>query len=121
MKDNKTCAVCYSGYHYCPNCRDDKDKPTWMFVFCSENCHDIYMTTSAYANKKITAKEAKDKLDKLDISKYDNFGESYKTIVSEINDATKVVKKSTAKAVSKKENVFVNDSTEETDGKVDVE
>lgn len=124
MKNNKTCAVCHGEYLYCPNCKKDENKPTWMFVFCSENCRDIYETTSAYGRKDITAKEAKNRLDKLDISKLDNFGESYKKVISEIDEATKVVKeKKVVKTINlnKKEGNLVNDSTEKEGGKIDVE
>ena len=92
-------------------------------MFCSDNCHDIYEVAHDYAEKKITAKEAKEKLDKLDISKYDNFGESYKKIISEINEATKVKeKKVTVKSISsKKEDVFVKDPVDEINKGLDIE
>lgn len=125
LKENKICAVCHSKYLYCPVCKKDEDKPIWMFVFCSENCHDIYKTTSAYGRKEMTTKEAKDKLDRLDLSKLDNFGESYKNIISEINEATKVVKeKKVAKAtnINKKEGILEDVSTgKEECGNLDVE
>lgn len=123
MKHNKICSVCHSSYSYCPSCREDQKKPTWMFTFCSENCHDIYEATYAYASKKITAKEAKEKLDKLDISKYDNFGESYKKVISEINEVIKVKdKKNVAKPISsKKEESFVKDPVADISKDLDVE
>lgn len=121
LKNNKTCAVCHGEYSYCPNCKKDENKPTWMFVFCSENCHDIYKITSAYGRKDIIAKEAKDRLDKLDLSKLANFGESYKKVISEIDEATKVKKVVKATNINKKEGNLVNDSTEEEGGKIDVE
>lgn len=85
MSKEKICAVCYKPYEYCPVCGKDKDKPTWMFTFCSENCHDIYLTTSSYANHKLTANKAKSKLDKLDLSGLDNFGGSYQKVIADIN------------------------------------
>lgn len=86
MSKEKICAVCYKPYEYCPVCGKDKDKPTWMFTFCSENCHDIYLTTSSYANHKFTANKAKNKLDKLDLSGLNNFGGSYQNIIADINE-----------------------------------
>ena len=86
MSKEKICAVCYKPYEYCPVCGKDKDKPTWMFTFCSENCHDIYLTTSSYANHKLTANKAKNKLDKLDLSGLNNFGGSYQNIIADINE-----------------------------------
>lgn len=86
MSKEKICAVCYKPYEYCPVCGKDKDKPTWMFTFCSENCHDIYLITSSYANHKLTANKAKNKLDKLDLSGLNNFGGSYQNIIADINE-----------------------------------
>lgn len=85
MSKEKICAVCYKPYEYCPVCGKDKDKPTWMFTFCSENCHDIYLITSSYANHKLTANKAKNRLDKLDLSGLDNFGGSYQNVIADIN------------------------------------
>ena len=56
-----------------------------MFTFCSENCHDIYLTTSSYANHKLTANKAKNKLDKLDLSGLNDFGGSYQNVIADIN------------------------------------
>ena len=87
----RTCSVCRSPYSYCPHCGEDKLKPTWYFSFCGENCKDIYNVTAKYENGQIDANGAKVKLDKLDLSKLDKFGVSYKTSIEKINSATVVV------------------------------
>lgn len=103
MKGNKICATCHSEYDFCPKCNKDKDKPLWYFTFCSQNCHDIYETTSSFENGNINADEAKMKLDNLNLSKLDNFGESYKKSIDKIMSS-----------ISDKEDVFVeNIVTEE--------
>jgi endogenous inhibitor of DNA gyrase (YacG/DUF329 family) len=86
MADSKsrTCALCRKSYSFCPRCPQDADKPTYFFTFCSENCKDIYHTTSAFENGTITADEATAQLDKLDLSKLDSFGESYKSSIAKI-------------------------------------
>jgi endogenous inhibitor of DNA gyrase (YacG/DUF329 family) len=86
MADSKSraCALCRKAYSFCPRCPQDADKPTYFFTFCSENCKDIYHTTSAFENGTITADEAKAQLDKLDLSKLDSFGESYKSSITKI-------------------------------------
>lgn len=48
----------------------------------------IYDITSKYENGQISASESKMELDKLDLSKLDKFGESYKTSIEKINSAT---------------------------------
>ena len=98
MKGNKICATCHSNYDFCPKCNKDKDKPLWYFTFCSQNCHDIYEITSSFENGKIDADEAKLKLNNLNLSKLDNFGESYKKSIDKIMSS-----------VSIKEDTFVED------------
>lgn len=90
MKGNKICATCRSNYDFCPKCNKDKDKPLWYFTFCSQNCHDIYETTSSFENGKINADEAKSKLDNLNLSKLDNFGESYKKSIDKIMSSVSI-------------------------------
>ena len=81
----RTCSVCRNPYSYCPHCGEDKLKPTWYFSFCGENCKDIYDVTAKYENGQIDANGAKVKLDKLDLSKLDKFGTSYKASIEKIN------------------------------------
>lgn len=58
----------------------------WYFTFCSENCKDIYDTTSKYDDKRITSKQAHEKLNKLNLSRFKYFGDSYKKIINEIEN-----------------------------------
>lgn len=87
----RICSVCRNPYSYCPHCGEDKLKPTWYFSFCGGNCKDIYDITAKYENGQIDANGAKVKLDKLDLSKLDKFGVSYKASIEKINSATVVV------------------------------
>ena len=98
MKGEKICSTCRCSYNFCPKCDKDKDKPLWYFTFCSQNCHDIYETTSSFENGKIDANEAKLRLNNLNLSKLDNFGESYKKSINKIMSS-----------VSVKENVITED------------
>ena len=90
MKGEKICATCRSNYDFCPKCNKDKDKPLWYFTFCSQNCHDIYEITSSFENGNINADEAKLQLDNLNLSKLDNFGESYKKSIDKIMSSASV-------------------------------
>ena len=86
-KGLRTCCVCHQEHMYCPVCNpEDRNKPTWYFAYCSENCKDIYAVTSNYEDEKITADEAKAQLDKLDLSHIANFGESYQKAIMKINE-----------------------------------
>lgn len=80
----RTCSCCKSSYEFCPRCPEDEKKELWYFAFCSSNCHDIYDITSKFESGNITAIEAKSQLEKLDLSKLDNFGTSYKSSIERI-------------------------------------
>lgn len=81
---NRTCVICSKKYRYCPTCSEDIKKPTWMGVFCGDNCHDIYTAIVEYRDKKITKNEAFVKLQKLDTSCYDALSEGTKKLYDEI-------------------------------------
>mgnify|MGYP007010799836 CR=1 FL=1 len=94
MGKERICSVCKCTYKYCPSCKDDAKKPTWLFAFCSENCRNIYNITSDFENKQITGIEAKDKLEKLDLNRKEYFGESYKNSIASIMKAkTPIIKR----------------------------
>lgn len=97
----RTCSVCRKTYKYCPKCREYESLPTWMFAFCSENCKNIYITTSDYEDRHITADEAKKQLDKFDLSMIDNFGTSYQNTINDINKKVTSIK--IAKSIKKNE------------------
>lgn len=80
----RRCSVCGNEYRFCNRCPEDKDKPNWYFAFCSSNCKDIYDITSKFENGQIINSEAKTQLEKLDLSKLDNFGTSYKSSINKI-------------------------------------
>ena len=63
-KNNRTCIICGQDYRYCSACGEDAGKPTWYFIFDSENCHDIYETCVAYRDKEIDQKEAYERISK---------------------------------------------------------
>ena len=100
----------------------DKSKPTWYFCWCSDNCHEIDRIASAYEDGRITDIEAKEKLSKLDLSKKDNFGESYQKSIASI------MKAQVKKTINKKEKkqimnllkmILLRKSKEKTDGNVE--
>ena len=82
--NNKSCIICKTGYHYCPNCGSDSGKPSWYHIFDSQNCHDIYEICTQYRDKVINAETAYNLISKLDLSKLDNFAEGTKLQIKEI-------------------------------------
>ena len=115
-RDIRTCVLCKQNYSYCPVCNpEDRLKPTWYFCYCSDNCHDIDSIASAYEDGRITDTEAKEKLEKLDLSRKEYFGESYKnSIASIIKAKTQVIKKENKKTEVKsvKKNIVTKGENE---------
>lgn len=108
----RTCCVCRKEHLFCPQCRpEDRNKPTWYFAYCSENCKNIYAVTSDYEGKKISADEAKIQLDKLDLSHIANFGESYQKAIMKINENATPVEK-VAEVIKEDDAVISDESTD---------
>lgn len=82
----RTCVVCGDKYNYCPNCSRDAGKPTWMFILCSETCHNVYEILNKRGFKEITDLETKKLLSDLDIKGKKFFPE----IQSQIDEVFKV-------------------------------
>lgn len=89
-RKERTCCVCRDKYKFCNLCGEDRDKPLWYFTFCSENCHDIYKITSEFENGNISDLDAKEQLKKMDLSKKENFGESYQKSIKKIMKAKSI-------------------------------
>lgn len=61
MRGDRKCIVDAKNYNYCPHCKDNPNE-TWRFLFCSENCRDIYHTLEDWVAKKITSDVAREQL-----------------------------------------------------------
>lgn len=108
----RTCCVCRKDHLFCPQCRpEDRNKPTWYFAYCSENCKDIYAATSDYENGNISADDAKKQLDKLDLSQIANFGESYQKAIMKINENITQVEK-VEDVIKEDESVISDENTD---------
>lgn len=65
-KTNRICLTCGKAYSYCPNCTEDELKPTWMALYDTENCREIFNTLTEYNAGIITAKVADERISKCD-------------------------------------------------------
>lgn len=83
-KNNKQCVCCGQRYTYCSNCRDFDHLPAWMAIFHDVNCKEIFNTIASYNNKHITKEQAKDTLDKCDLSNKDMLKQSLQDKINEI-------------------------------------
>ena len=108
----RKCSCCLNQYEYCPKCQKDSNKEPWHFTFCSKNCKDIYTVTSQFENGQIDTQTAKEQLEKLDLSKKDTFGTSYKNSIEKIMNSNSAIPKVFTTEVDKESIDEVSDETE---------
>lgn len=89
-KLNRTCGICKTKYSYCPTCAADAHKPTWMAVFCSENCREIYNVLDDCRYRSLSKKEAYERLSVVDLSCTDKLPGYFKETLDEILEEEKV-------------------------------
>lgn len=106
-RGERTCAVCGKKYHYCNSCNhtDEKlRKETWRNIYCSENCRSIFKILSDHAFKHIDDKQAKERLEKCDLSKANSFREDLRNQIKMIQAvATSIIKEEVKKPEAKQE------------------
>ena len=83
-RKTRICTICRKNYKFCPSCSVDAHKPTWMFIFCCENCRTIYNTINDYRYKLLSKEEAKANLQALDLSCMDKLIPDFRQLVDEI-------------------------------------
>ena len=83
MAHERICVVDNKPYRYCGRCGKYEPRNGGE-MFCSDNCRDIFSVCSKYVTKKITATEAKELLDKLDLSNIEHFQKALKADVANI-------------------------------------
>lgn len=69
----RECLLCGVKYEYCPTCSQDKMKPTWMSEFHDENCKNIFDIATRFNMQLLTKEEAKEAMEKCDLSNKENF------------------------------------------------
>lgn len=84
MANNRVCGICKKSYKYCPSCAADAHRPTWMAVFCSENCREIYNVLDDCRYRSLSKKEAFDRLSVVDLSCTDKLPGYFKETLEEI-------------------------------------
>ncbi len=74
-------------YKYCPQCGRDNPEETWRFLFCSENCRDVYRVFEAFAEKKIDAVTAEQRLNELTVPRDEYLQPSLRDNLRDIREA----------------------------------
>lgn len=90
-RNNRKCICCSAEYRYCNSCSEDKLKESWYTIYHNENCRNIYNIISSYLSGRITKEEAKEKLDKCDLSYKDKLKDKMVEIINKIYEMDKKV------------------------------
>lgn len=69
----RTCFCCGKAYHYCPHCDVDRNKPSWYFIFDSDNCRKVFDACQRYSTGECNAEQTRQKLDKCDLTNKSDF------------------------------------------------
>lgn len=86
-KYTRTCAACLKKYQYCAHCGEYNPREPWRYLFCSEECREIFHACSDYNQGNLSAKDAKEILKRHDIppddSLHPKLGETIRRIYNE--------------------------------------
>lgn len=62
MSKKRKCLMCETEYEYCPYCWEYERQPKWRTLFDRSECQDVYYIISDWLGKRLTQKEAREKL-----------------------------------------------------------
>lgn len=88
-KNNKICVCCTKAYSYCPHCSADDSKPSWMNMFCSEDCKNLFQAATDYYAGELTKEKAKEIVKNADLSNKSNFKTSIVKFINELTEEDK--------------------------------
>ena len=76
--------MCGTAYRYCPQCQEDKYKPSWMNTFCSEDCMMLFKTLNSHTFCQITTSEARDVIARIKLPDMNSLRESSQRHIEDI-------------------------------------
>lgn len=100
MKFERKCSICGKSYSYCPNCSDFDYLPRWMELFCSENCHELYLLINRFYTKHSTREDTLKELNGLDLSRYEYYPIGIKRAIKGIKNEKVISKNQVADSAS---------------------
>ena len=90
-KINAHCIVCGNGYHMCLSCKDYAKTHPWQTYTDTAECYMIHQIIHGYVIGVYTKKEARQKLQNVDLSNIDNFTELAKKDLKEILEDENII------------------------------
>ena len=82
--NNRKCICCSTEYRYCNTCAEDKTKPAWYAIYCSENCKKLFQAVSGYLANAVSFEETKRRFDDCDLSYKNKLKDSFIKVIDEI-------------------------------------
>lgn len=82
--NNSTCAICGKGYYLCLSCRQTKAYSPWKIHTDTSEHFKIYQILHGLSTGFYTKKEAKEKLENVNLSDLDSFRENIKATINDI-------------------------------------
>ncbi len=90
MRGDRKCVVCGKKYNFCPICGKNDPYETWKYIYCSEDCRQLFNTVSDWKAQKLNATTAKIKLDSINIPPLKNLHSSIRKNIDDIYTASTV-------------------------------
>lgn len=118
---NKECYLCGKHYKYCSTCFQDRYKPLFMDVFCSQSCNDIFDICTRYNMGVLTKEDARKELKKCDLADRDNFKDGVNKTLDKIFTDEKKVRGTRKKTKIIEDTVSADIAKEESHGVVEKE
>jgi len=91
MRGDRKCILDSKQYNYCPHCNHDNPNETWRYLFCSENCREIYKILEDWTGKKISSDDAKQKLVLHELPSLDQIQPSLRKNIEDINASAQTI------------------------------
>lgn len=86
-KFDRTCVVCGKHYEYCTNCDRFLNYPTYMTMYCSKECVDLFDILSSFEAGQTSKEDAQKVLQGMDQNKMkmlkNSMANTYKKIMAE--------------------------------------
>lgn len=82
--NNATCCICGKGYHVCKSCKDSMALNPWKMYTDTSEHYKIYQIIRGFNIKLYDKKEAKERLQKVDLSDIDGLRDHIKELILEI-------------------------------------
>lgn len=109
-KNNATCKICGKEYYSCLSCNDQKRLYPWKMYTDTSEHYKIFQIIHGYSIGLYDKKEAKEKLDNVDLSDLNSFRDNIKNVINGIRK----------KENHLQEDVVVNSPIKEENSTVDV-